>query len=287
MSQLFEALQISENGGRTRVQDVLGPTALLNAAEREVQPDLLEAPMLHVSPSPRSRLISLTEKESLGAEKFRFLGVRLRQMQQARSLKKLLVTSTIPEEGKSVISANLAITLARKQRQRVLLIEGDLRRPVLAHAFGLGNLPGMSELLQQEPGPLKNLYRLEEAKVWFIPAGRPPENPLELMQSGRLSEVLQQLAASFDWVIIDSPPILPLADTTVWSRLSDGVLLISREGTTQKKALLRGLEALGKSNLVGVVINSCSDVDESNYYQRYSPAALANANEIATEKLKA
>jgi capsular exopolysaccharide synthesis family protein len=286
MSQLFEALQISENGGRTRVQDVLGPTALLNAAEREVQPDLLEAPTLHVSPSPRSRLISLTEKESLGAEKFRFLGVRLRQMQQARSLKKLLVTSTIPEEGKSVISANLAITLARKQRQRVLLIEGDLRRPVLAHAFGLGSLPGMSELLQQEPGPLKNLYRLEEAKIWFIPAGRPPENPLELMQSGRLSEVLQQLAASFDWVIIDSPPILPLADTTVWSRLSDGVLLISREGTTQKKALLRGLEALGKSNLVGVVINSCSDVDESNYYQRYSPAALANANETA-EKLKA
>ena len=286
MSQLFEALQISENGGRTRVQDILGPTALLNAAEREVQPDLLQVPSLHVSPSPRSRLISMTEKESLGAEKFRFLGVRLRQMQQTRPLKKLLVTSTIPEEGKSVISANLAITLARKQRQRVLLVEGDLRRPVLSHAFGLGSLPGMSELLQQEPGPVKNLYRLEEAKIWFIPAGRPPENPLELMQSGRLSEVLQQVAASFDWVIIDSPPILPLADTTVWSRLADGVLLISREGTTQKKALLRGLEALGKSNLVGVVINSCSDVDESNYYQRYSPAALASANEDTTEKLK-
>ena len=223
MSQLFEALQISENGGRTRVQDILGPTALLNAAEREVQPDLLQVPSLHVSPSPRSRLISMTEKESLGAEKFRFLGVRLRQMQQTRPLKKLLVTSTIPEEGKSVISANLAITLARKQRQRVLLVEGDLRRPVLSHAFGLGSLPGMSELLQQEPGPVKNLYRLEEAKIWFIPAGRPPENPLELMQSGRLSEVLQQVAASFDWVIIDSPPILPLADTTVWSRLADGV----------------------------------------------------------------
>jgi capsular exopolysaccharide synthesis family protein len=284
MSQLFEALQISENGGRTRVQDALGPTALLNAAEREVQPDLLECPSLHISPAPRSRLISLTEKESLGAEKFRFLAVRLRQMQQARSLRKLLVTSTIPEEGKSVISANLAITLARKQRQRVLLVEGDLRRPVLAHAFGLGNLPGMSELLQQEPGPLNNIYRLDEAKIWFIPAGRPPENPLELIQSARLPEVLQQLAASFDWVIIDSPPILPLADTTVWSRLSDGVLLISREGTTQKKALLRGLEALGKSNLVGVVINSCSDVDESNYYQRYSPAALANANGDGLEK---
>ena len=286
MSRLFEALQISETGGLAKAQGTLGAADLLDAAEKDPKQELGDVPTLHVSPSRDSRLVSLTEKESLGAEKFRFLGVRLRQMQQARSLKRVLVTSTIPEEGKSMISANLAITLARKQRQRVLLIEGDLRRPGLARAFGLGNLPGLSELLQRESGGAENVYWLEEAKIWFVPAGHPPGNPLELMQSVRLQEALQQLSSCFDWVVIDSPPILPLADTTVWLRHSDGVLLITREGTTQKRALLRGLEALRKSNVIGVVVNSCSDVDESNYYQRYSPAALAAANRNGNENSK-
>jgi len=92
----------------------------------------------------------------------------------------------------------------------------------------LAHLAGLGEYLQGEPRSITNIYHLDGAGLWFLPAGKPPENPLELMQSGQLSGLLDQLTAGFDWIIIDSPPILPLADTSVWTRFADGVL--QREG---------------------------------------------------------
>jgi len=230
----------------------------------------VDFPSLEVSVLPSSRLVFLSEPDSLAAEKFRFLGVRLRQLQQSRPLKKVLVTSTIPEEGKSTVSANLAGVLARR-KQSVLLIEGDLRRPTLAQQFGLGRLAGLGEWLQSGRQTVSNVYRLEGPDFWFLPAGNPPENPLELLQSGRLSYLMGQLANLFDWIIVDSPPLLPLADTTVWSRVTDGTLLVAREGKSEKKQLQRGLEALKKSDLLGVVLNGCAHPDHKSYYQRYSP----------------
>jgi capsular exopolysaccharide synthesis family protein len=227
---------------------------------------------LEVSVMPSSRLVFLTEPDSLAAEKFRFLGVRLRQIQQNRPLKKVLVTSTIPEEGKSTVSANLAGVLARR-KQRVLLMEGDLRRPTLAPQFGLGRLAGLGEWLQSGRRTPANVYRLEGPDFWFMPAGNPPENPLELLQSGRLSELMTQFENLFDWIIVDSPPLLPLADTTVWARVTDGTLLVAREGKSERKQLQRGLEVLKKSDLLGVVLNSCAHPDHKSYYQRYSPAS--------------
>ena len=231
-----------------------------------------EFPSLEVVVTPASRLIYFTEPDSLAAEKFRFLGVRLRQIRQTRPLKKVLVTSTIPEEGKSLVSGNLAGVMARR-KEKVLLIEGDMRRPTLAQQFGLGRLAGLAEWLQSGLQTPSNIYHLGGPGFWLMPAGNPPANALELMQSGRLSFLMNQLATMFDWIIVDSPPLLPLADTTVWERLTDGALLVAREGTTQKSALQRGLEVLKKSNLLGVVLNGCSHADHENYYQRYSPAS--------------
>ena len=96
------------------------------------------------------------------------------------------------------------------------------------------------------------------------------------MQSGRLSELMEQLSAWFDWIIIDSPPILPLADTSVWARLADGILLVTREGTTKKRTLQRGLQALEQSKLLGAVVNSSASTDHSNYYHRYGPERPAS-----------
>jgi capsular exopolysaccharide synthesis family protein len=299
MSRIFEALQRSEaeRSGEPESASVAMATDLLHAAERGLfepgsskresrfepggsdigaRPELGRFSSLGVTVAPDSRLMCLTQPESLGAEKFRFLGVKLRQMQQARGLKKILVTSTIPEEGKSTISGNLATTLARKQSQRVLLLEGDLRRPSLSQQFGISKVPGLSEWLSEDPMPMESIYKLEGPNFWFLPAGRPPENPLELMQSGRLSELMEQLAGWFDWIVIDSPPVLPLADTSVWTRLADGVLLVTREGITQKRQLERGLQALEKAKLLGVVLNSSTNTDHKNYYQRYGPMAQKN-----------
>ena len=279
MSRLFEALQKSEPEVFSFEFAGVVPAPAESVEKVEPLPkvevpeagpvDVEQFPSVRISTPQESRLVALTDKEGLAAEKFRFLAVRLRQMQQSRSLKKLLITSTIPEEGKSMVSANLAITLARKKRQKLLLLDGDLRRPMMARHFGLSHLPGLGEWLQSDPVAMRNIYYLEELGLWFMPAGRPPENPLELMQSGRLADLLQQLTKRFDWIVIDSPPVMPLADTSVWSRFADGVLLVAREGKTEKKQLQRGLEDLDQSKLLGLVLNGCSTADHSNYYQRY------------------
>jgi capsular exopolysaccharide synthesis family protein len=233
---------------------------------------LEQCPTLSVSIPAHSRLVSVEKEESLGAEKFRFLAVRLRQLRQTRPLKKILITSTIPQEGKSTVAANLACTLARRKPHKTLLLEGDLRRPTIATRFGLGRLPGLSEWFRGE-GTAMNIYRLESLGLWVMPAGNAAENPLELMQSGKLSPLMEHLTAWFDWIVIDSPPVLPLGDTSIWARLADGILLVTRPGVTEKQQLQRGLEALEKTKLLGALVNDSTNAAHSDYYQRYGPPA--------------
>jgi capsular exopolysaccharide synthesis family protein len=234
--------------------------------------ELGRCPVLQVFIPADTRLVVVGKEESLAAEKFRFLGVRLRQLRQSRPLKKILITSSIPQEGKSTVAANLACTLARRKQQKTLLLEGDLRRPTLAERFGLGRIPGLCEWLSGQTEGI-NLYRLESLGLWVLPAGAAPQNPLELMQSGKLAPLMTQLETWFDWIVIDSPPVLPLADASMWSRLADGILLVTRKGTTEKRQLQRGLEAIEKSKLLGALVNSSSNAAHTDYYQRYSSPA--------------
>jgi protein-tyrosine kinase len=298
MSRIFDALQRAEsespgNGNGNSKFSVA--TELLRAAEEKMrQGGIEERParvesaeatslasseflekcrVLPVFLQPESRLVAVGKEGSLGAEKFRFLAVRLRQLRQSRPLKKILITSTIPQEGKSTVAANLACTLARRKQHKTLLLEGDLRRPTVSEKFGLGKVPGLCEWLSGETES-PNIYRLESLGLWVLPAGSAPENPLELMQSGKLPGLLDQLQACFDWIVIDSPPVLPLADTSIWSRLSDGILLVTRKGTTEKQQLKRGLETLEKGKLLGALVNSSENAAHSDYYQRYSSSAV-------------
>ncbi len=271
-TEVFEAPQGGKFDDRATSEAVEGSelSPSLADAQHGAPVAAIDFPTLQVAVTPASRLVFLSTPDSLAAEKFRFLGVRLKQIRQNRPLKKVLITSTIPEEGKSLVSANLAGVLAQR-KHKVVLIEGDLRRPVLAEQFGLGTLAGLGEWLQSGSQTLSNIYKLEGPGFWLMPAGNPPGNPLELMQSGRLSLLMNQLAGMFDWILVDSPPLLPLADTTVWARLTEGTLLVAREGKTERTQLMQGLEILKKSDLLGVVLNGCSHSDHKNYYQRYSP----------------
>jgi len=215
---------------------------------------------------PQSQLPCITEKDSLVAEKFRFLAVRLRHLRQNRPLKKLLVTSTIPGEGKSMVAANLACTLARKAHQKTLLIDGDLRRPSQTQLFGLDRISGLCDWLQGKSDAMGNIYSLEGTELWMLPAGNTPRNPLELMQSGKLPALMNQVTSWFDWIVIDSPPVLPLGDTSVWLRFADGVLLVVREGRTEKQQLKRGLEVVEPTKLIGALVNCTTNTDHTNYY---------------------
>ena len=280
MSRIFDALQRSgvEQTG-IEYPDMIAVAEKVfelqgDPAVEEVLPASLERfPSIEVLAETSSRLVFLTQPESLAAEKFRYLGVRMRQLQQSRPIKKVLITSTVAEEGKSMVSTNLAGVLARRKRQKVLLIEGDLRRPVIAGMLGLRNPNGLAEWLRTDSDFANNIYHLEGPDFWLMPAGDPPQNPVELLQSGRLAHLMKLLSPMFDWIIVDSPPLLPLADTTVWQRVTDGALLVVREAKAEKTALQRGLEILKKSDLLGVVLNASSDGDRHNYYRRYATGA--------------
>lgn len=228
----------------------------------------MQCEVLSVSASPESHLVSLPDSESPASEAFHLLGVRLRHLRRQRPLKKVLITSTIPQEGKSVVAANLACTLALRTQQKVLLLEGDVRRPTQSKIFGLANKPGICEWLKGERSLVKCMYRLEGPGIWIFPAGRVIGNSLELLQSGGATPMMEQLMNWFDWVVIDSPPILPLADTSVWTNMADGILLVTRQGITQKRQLKRGLEALGTQKLIGAVLNSAKNVAHTDYYYR-------------------
>src|SRR5260370_27927140 len=210
----------------------------------------------------------------MAAEKFRVLGLKLRQLRERRKVQRIVITSSIPEEGKSLIAANLALNQSRSKVLNRVLVDGDLRRPELARRFGFHrNLPGLSEVLRGERQLSEVVYKLEGTGLWFLPAGMTPENPLEVMQSGRLQQLLEQLEAFFDWIIIDTPPIRPLADTSLWMKLADGVLLVTREGVCEKKQLERAVELIDRSTMLGVLVNSCQSNEQKYYYSRYGPSA--------------
>ena len=221
-----------------------------------------------ISLEPGSRLVCLTDRESPTAEAMRLLTVRLRDLRRIKPLKKVLVTSTIPREGKSTISANLACALARGNEEKTLLIEGDVRLPTLRQMFGIEVVPGISELIEDGRDASECVHYLDEAGVWVLPTGRIPRNPLEVLQSERLPEVMDHLAECFDWIVIDSPPVLPLADTSIWMRLVDGILLVARQGTTEKQQLQRGLEALVPQKVIGALLNCSVASAYSDYYYR-------------------
>jgi len=120
---------------------------------------------------------------------------------------------------------------------------------------------------------MKCVYLLEGARLWILPAGSAQSNALELLQSGQLSAVTNQLEEWFDWIIIDSPPVLPLGDTSVWARLADGILLVARQGTTEKRHLLKGIEALEPKKLIGALLNCSQSSSDYHYYYRGANAS--------------
>jgi capsular exopolysaccharide synthesis family protein len=261
------------------------PKALL-VAERVVSGEFSGVKVLVPMAPADSRLVCMNDQGSLAAEKFRVLGLKLKNLRESRKLRRIVVTGTAPEEGKSLIAANLALNQGRSKVFKTLLIDGDLRRPTLATRFGFErSLPGLSECLRGERTLSESVYKVGSSNLWLMPAGQVPENPLEAMQAGRVPELLDQLGTFFDWVIIDTPPVIPVADTGFWMKLADGVLMVVREGVSEKKTVEKALDSFDRSALLGVVVNSCSSTDHRYYYTRYGPAAASG--EVSPAELEA
>ena len=226
--------------------------------------------LVMVQPPPASRLVAWSDPNSLGAEKFRALAVRLDDIRRQHELKSVQVTSSVINEGKSFVAANLAVTLAKYSGSKTLLIEGDLHRPTLASMFGLKDLQGLSDwwtLRNQELA--RCLLRFAGSRLWFLPAGKPCDRPSEILRSAQLAEAFTELTGQFDWIVVDSTPMLPVIDANLWSRLVDGTLLVVREGVAPLKALKKGLQSLDRPKLIGVVVNEASDFDQIDYDGQY------------------
>jgi capsular exopolysaccharide synthesis family protein len=224
--------------------------------------------ILHPRPTPEQRLVALAEPNSAGAEMFRVLSTRLAHMQNKRRLQKLLITSSVGDEGKSVVAVNLALTLARRPNVRTLLIEADLRRPSASKLLTSSSLLGISDWNAGKLALEDSLYQVNDLPLWFLSAGRGMSEPLPLLESDRFAKMLETVSSSFDWVLLDATPMLPMADSTSLSRLCDGVLVVVREGHTHRKVLNKALESIEKSKLLGMVFNeaSMSNAVYEHYY---------------------
>ncbi|HEV2488844.1 MAG TPA: CpsD/CapB family tyrosine-protein kinase [Candidatus Acidoferrales bacterium] len=288
MSRLYEALRKSEMENERK-----GVAVPVASREAEALIDLGSAPLeLERAEAERTRvssdsqLVAMTEPQSLAAEKFRVLVTRLGNLRAQRELKSLQVTSGVPEEGKTIVAANLAVTLARHTQSKVLLVEGDLHKPSLVSLLGLNQLQGIRQWWSDAKAPLSNyIRRIDDLPLWFLAAGGKCEQPAEVLQSGRLAEQFAQLSGWFDWIVVDSTPLLPMADANIWNRLVDGTLLIVREGITPVKTLKKGLESLDNAKLIGVVLNTASEFDRVNYYDQYYAATKPSSNGHSKEKV--
>ena len=270
VASISERVLTSGDGKQLAAGSARNNVSLREPEEMRTPPADLQ--ILHLSQSFHERLVALSAPSSPAAEAFRLLSVRLRNLRRERPLTTLLISSTSPQEGKSLIAANLACTLARVSRQSVLLLEGDVRRPSQGELFRLDSLPGICEYFRGDRNLKDCIYRLEEAGIWFLPAGRAQENSPELIQAAPLAVMSAQACEWFDWVIIDSPPILPLADTSAWEKMADGVLLVARRGVTAKRKLQRGAEAIDEKKLIGTVMNSSARSADEDYYYYKRPS---------------
>ncbi len=279
MSRVYEALQRSQGDSPSAsplVPDqpemaAVGASGVGIATAVPVEANWLKVPadrVLHPTPTPEQRLVSLGAPQSQGAEMFRVLATRLAHMQNKRRLQKLLITSSVCDEGKSVVTVNLAVALAHRPNERILLIEADLRRPTASTLLTTSSLRGISEWSEGKLALEDSLYQIGGLPLWFLAAGQPQKDPTPLLESERFAKMLESISSSFDWVVLDATPMLPMADSASLARLCDGVLVVVREGFTRRKVLSKAIDSIDKSKLLGTVLNQASmlNIDYDHYY---------------------
>lgn len=221
-------------------------------------------------PDTKTMLFFDGDEQAAGTEEFRTLRSRLYQLRERMALKKVLVSSALPKEGKSFVAANLAQVMVRQPGRRALLIDADLRGPRLHAALGTTSEPGLAEYLMGESDEFAILQRGTMENLFFIPAGRPVLSPAELLTNGRLKALLQRMEEVFDWIIVDSPPAVPVSDAGLLASLCDGVLMVIRSSATPFDAARKARQEFDGRTLVGVVLNGAPS---ESAYQRYYYAA--------------
>ncbi|MBM7841715.1 polysaccharide biosynthesis tyrosine autokinase [Herpetosiphon giganteus] len=211
-------------------------------------------------------LITLRDPRAAAAEAYRTLRTNIQFSSIERKLHTILVTSSVPDEDKSLALANLAVTFAQAE-QRVIVLDCDLRRPSLHSLFGVSNDRGLSQAMSQNSD--LSLLKTEVDGLQMLPAGATPPSPADLLSSKRFDSVLRDLKQQADIVLIDAPPVLAASDAALLATKVDGVVLVTRAGKTRRDSAREAVALLQRVNahLVGVVLTNAKL--ERERYARY------------------
>lgn len=200
------------------------------------------------------------------AEQYRQLAAALHHAQKERNLAVVMVASALAGEGKTLTSTNLALTLSESYRKRVLLIDADLRRPSIHEVFELSNTSGLTDGLKTPKEQKLPLVKVTE-RLTVLTAGRPTNDPMSLLTSERMKRLIEEAVESFDWVIVDTPPVGLLSDANLLSALVDTAVLVVAAGSTPFDFVQRAVDAIGRDRIFGVVLNR---VEEKQVYGGYN-----------------
>ena len=262
--------------GAAAPRPLVEPTPI--AEHREARARHLEAPGAPPAAPPSSsrdarfdhRLVAALAPQSLAAEQYRSLRTRISSAENGRAMRALIVTSPAKGDGKSLTAANLSLTMAQEFSQRVLLIDADLRRPSIHHLFDLAETPGLTDVLMGAVSLDDALVTLPDHHLTVLPSGVPPSHPAELLGSVAMRRTIDALRTRFDRLVLDMPPVSPLADVHIASALADGILMIVRAGITPKPAIERALSGLDASKVLGLVLNEAGpESGADTYYNGY------------------
>jgi exopolysaccharide/PEP-CTERM locus tyrosine autokinase len=212
-------------------------------------------------------LITFHSPNSVEAEIFKVLRTNLLFPSEGKPPKSILVTSALPGDGKSFVSANLAISLAMGVEDHVLLMDADIRNPSIDLMFRIGNVQGLSDYLTVGSNVAENLVKTAINKLTILPAGRPPHNPTELLTSQKMKTLLDEVKNRYDdrYIIVDSAPPALASETAAIAKYVDGILIVIKAGKTPKKEIDGIVEQLGQEKILGVVLNY-SDQASKKYY---------------------
>jgi protein-tyrosine kinase len=217
--------------------------------------------------APDSHLLDVENLHAQPGEEFRTLRTRLNHLQSQQRLKSVVVSSPSPAEGKSFTASNLALAQAQLKDQRVFLGDFDLRRPMLHQRFETDRAPGASDYILGQATLAQALRKIAGLNLYFMPAGTPVKNPLELLNLREAKNLFEELPEIFDWAIFDTPPLLFSADANLMATMADGTVLVVRIGETTFDNIARASQSLCENNMLGIVVNGAR---ASELYSKYT-----------------
>ena len=250
----------------------------------------IKLPFFHKNGKPPAArrpidLLAVGKEDSLFNEKFKGLRAMVEQKADLHQMRLIGITSSVAGEGKTITCAHLGRSLASTGRKKVLLVDVDVRKADLTHGMGARRTPGLTEYLLGGATLQQILRATQVPNLFLIPSGMEVNSPADLLAGEKFKSFLHEIRASVDMILLDTPPVLPVADTPTIRDLTDGFLFVYRAGFTPYTMLRQAIEELGEKHVLGAVLNGV-EVASDSYYRKYYGAYYHRSVEAGVDSEK-